>query len=696
MIDGEITTGGETFTDQNGQYSFSEVDGTYLLQATANGFNQSQVIELELPGDKINVDFELGQSEIQITPNTISAILNSGQQITEIMTITNTGNSPLTYSISATPSSSAAGLSSIASYGPEHHKPLGKGVIDTREGNTVTTSSGGPDNFGYSWKDSNAEGGPVYNWQDISSSGNRMNVISNTLDNYEKIQLNFSFPYYGTDYDEVFVSSNGYITVGSGAWDWTNYPLPSSSAPSGQIAGFADDFFSMLGGDIYYQLFDDKLIVQYNQVRYYEGSGTATFQMVLESDGSITFYYEDISGESKSATVGIQNPDKNDGLTVVYNSDYVENGLAVSLAPRPIWLSYSPENGEVLPGESTTVSVNIDASGLNAGNYTSSLIVSNNSPASMDIEVPISLEVNAYRNLTVSPLSIDFGEVFKGNTEIKNLILTNNGNEIVTVNEFAVSNPAFAIDAVLPLSVPVGESLSLPILFSPLTFEDFEATISVISDAENEIEEISLNGVGIEPPVAVLSQDNLNFQITSSGVTTQASTLLNAGGNPLTFEISQISFGDTASFGQSSNVNISDKNIFSQKHEPDELIIAYKNGQSSLSNPSLLENNGLSVKRQLGLAIKPGSNMPSFSKSVYLLSSKKGSDLSQIRQNLLQDPNVDYVEPNYLVSEIGIPDDSAFSSSTVCTTLDRQVEPRMQTLMRLKLGTSIPAMPTMF
>ena len=60
-----------------------------------------------------------------------------------------------------------------------------------------------------------------------------------------------------------------------------------------------------------------------------------TFQVILNSDGSIVYQYEliqDISG----STVGIENAAGDDGLLVCFDDPaYLHNDLAIRLAPMP-------------------------------------------------------------------------------------------------------------------------------------------------------------------------------------------------------------------------------------------------------------------------------------------------------------------------------------------------------------------------
>ena len=46
-------------------------------------------------------------------------------------------------------------------------------ILVCKKGMSVR-GSGGPDNFGYEWIDSNDPQGPVYEWNDISTTGTRL------------------------------------------------------------------------------------------------------------------------------------------------------------------------------------------------------------------------------------------------------------------------------------------------------------------------------------------------------------------------------------------------------------------------------------------------------------------------------------------------------------------------------------------
>ena len=487
-----IVASGEVTTDSNGDYSFSGVEGNYSVSVTALTYNPSSPVAVTLPGDQTGIDFALRRSAIQVTPSSITLTLDPGQIASEVITLSNDGDAELTYSISATAAETTPlGAASIVSYGPEHHKALAKDDVDNRSGQPVTSGSGGPDNFGYTWIDSNEPGGPAYVWNDISSSGTRLNNISGSDDSYEAVNIGFSFPYYDSEYSTIYVSSNGYLTVGSGSSTWGNYPLPSSSAPSGQIAGFADDLRPSGGGDVYYQEIDNKLVVQFNNVAYYSGSGNCTYQMVIDANGSITYYYNSMTGSLTSATVGIQNTSRNDGLTVTYNSSYVQDGLAVRIASTPAWLSFSPGGGTVAPGASAQVNVNFDSTGLITGAHTSSLTIGHNVYGTPDIEVPLTLNVNSFKSLAVSPASINFGTIFDGASTTESISLTNSGNATVTITDIQLSDNTFNTSVSLPLTIQPGASIDVAVNFNPTVVNSYSGTLSIISDSDTSVECIS-------------------------------------------------------------------------------------------------------------------------------------------------------------------------------------------------------------
>jgi archaellum component FlaF (FlaF/FlaG flagellin family) len=117
--------------------------------------------------------------------------------------------------------------------------------------------------------------------------------------------LPFDFPFYGTYYNTIYISSNGLITFDGP----DSSPSNSISSLAGKlaIAPAWDDWRTdrRPGDDIYiWQPDSDHVVIRWQVVAYYDLSIFANFEAVLGSDGVIKFNYGQNNGLI-SATVGI-------------------------------------------------------------------------------------------------------------------------------------------------------------------------------------------------------------------------------------------------------------------------------------------------------------------------------------------------------------------------------------------------------
>ena len=100
--------------------------------------------------------------------------------------------------------------------------------------------SGGPDSFGYTFKDSNTLDGPSYDWIEFSGTGTP--VLTSSDDSWvENINIGFFFNYYGTDYSQLAISNNGLLFSGVGTWQYVNQPITQTPGVHGFVAPYWDD-----------------------------------------------------------------------------------------------------------------------------------------------------------------------------------------------------------------------------------------------------------------------------------------------------------------------------------------------------------------------------------------------------------------------------------------------------------------------
>ena len=193
----------------------------------------------------------------------------------------------------------------------------------------------GPDLYGYYAYD-NADSfyteWEPYNWFEIENLGENLS-ISTEDDRALTISLPFTFKFYGIDYNQITICTNGWIAMGSTSeTDWNNNPIPSSSNPPALIAPFFDDLSPAINGDIYIYYDDtgDAFVIEWKNVYHWGLSVPESFEIILRDpmiyptttgDGEIIFQYQTVSDPS-SCTVGIEKPDHSAGLQYVYNQTY--------------------------------------------------------------------------------------------------------------------------------------------------------------------------------------------------------------------------------------------------------------------------------------------------------------------------------------------------------------------------------------
>ena len=258
-------------------------------------------------------------------------------------------------------------------------------------GYPIVLGAGGPDDFGYVWIDSDESGGPNFNWEDISATGNT--VPTSTLGDDGKAgpyNIGFDFEFYGEVKNQFWVASNGALCFTSAYHTYSNIGIPTNNASYLDfIAMYWDDLYSTYAGvAIYYQQFSDRLILQWDNAQRLGSAGnTMDMQAILYKNGKIKIQYKDIDAGflTSSATIGLQSSDQSLGLQVSYNSSYIHNDLALMFSlPADFIIDVQPPFGTVAEGESQDITITYDSQDYEPGDYTQELFLESNDPNNME------------------------------------------------------------------------------------------------------------------------------------------------------------------------------------------------------------------------------------------------------------------------------------------------------------------------
>ncbi|MEO0250751.1 MAG: T9SS type A sorting domain-containing protein [candidate division WOR-3 bacterium] len=265
---------------------------------------------------------------------------------------------------------------------------------------TVITNvhAGGPDGYGYTFRDSDLPQGPSFIWYDASAG----QTISLGDDAYTTLTLPFNFPFYDLTLNTINLCSNGFLST-TPATSYTNYDLPYASIPY-LIAFFWDDLNPNLGGTIKYLATPDYAVIHFNNIQHYGGTGTYDMQVILYPNGDIVMSYQTMTGLINSATIGIQGDSGTNNWYLKYtyngNPTNVHDGLTIYWK-RPV-RSHDLSIGPIV--------MPVEIMGLDAFNPT---VVVRNIGTSTETNVDVEFRIkkgDTYvysQSLTISQIDVD-------------------------------------------------------------------------------------------------------------------------------------------------------------------------------------------------------------------------------------------------------------------------------------------------
>ena len=281
----------------------------------------------------------------------------------------------------------------------------------------------GPDDYGYYCYDDGDTGyynAPVYQWAEIDPAyGGNGTVIplqdSGNMGDTDLIDLPFNFKFYGVDYSNITVCSNGWIAPGECDLNsFMNWGIPGPGGPSPIITPFWDDLIIINGNVCYYYNEDMHFfVVEWSHLLNEYNGAEETFELIIydqdyyptsTEDNEILFQYKVVNNidqgnyggalvnHGQYATVGIEDQSGTIGVEYTYNNTYptaakpLENEMAILFTLPPIQyeepyliitdyiITDSNGNGQIDYGENIDLGIELTNLGINTAHNISATL----------------------------------------------------------------------------------------------------------------------------------------------------------------------------------------------------------------------------------------------------------------------------------------------------------------------------------
>ena len=497
-----------------------------------------------------------------VTPDVYEAgdLKVGGEDKTATITIKNTGNYPLQY------------------------------VFPKFSSEKIVGSTAKVHKFGYTTI-SNVAGDESFEYEPAPELADEKDITSQfTNDNWQSgpIKVGFKFPFYGKDYDEIYVSSYGGVSMQQ-MDGRISCMVPTGDCVQGlgYISAYTNSGWMDMGANskITYGHKNGKLYIKFKDVVTPATNGggettTISFHMALCPDGSVEVYYDDynpagVFGSGGHNFVGVSDiaasdpcifvdankvQEDNDGLDAPYYDIQTGSAIKIVAPAKSMIKSLSSTDGYVGNGESKEIKVTLAANDeLVAGPLTNYLTVITNDPINPSASVKLTANIvgdNLKAEAALDSTSVDFGKVFRTSAQQRTVLLSNNGKDALQVAGVSVKNGKFTLaeEMKAAFSVPAGQGKDIVVTL-PTAEKGTVEDVLVITYQDGTTKEIPLKAEVIGNPTWKSNPESLKVETPYGTNVEKTIQVTNKGDEDLTFSAepaSWFSASDLEAAGKSS------------------------------------------------------------------------------------------------------------------------------------------------
>ena len=477
-----------------------------------------------------------------VTPDVYEAgdLKVGGEDKTATITIKNTGNYPLQY------------------------------VFPKFSSEKIVGSTAKVHKFGYTTI-SNVAGDESFEYEPAPELADEKDITSQfTNNNWQSgpIKVGFKFPFYGKDYDEIYVSSYGGVSMQQ-MDGRISCMVPTGDCVQGlgYISAYTNSGWMDMGANskITYGHKNGKFYVKFKDVVTPATNGggettTISFHMALCPDGSVEVYYDDynpagVFGSGGHNFVGVSDiaasdpcifvdankvQEDNDGLNAPYYDIQTGSAIKIVAPAKSMIKSLSSTDGYVGNGESKEIKVTLAANDdLVAGPLTNYLTVITNDPINPSASVKLTANIvgdNLKAEAALDSTSVDFGKVFRTSAQQRTVLLSNNGKDALQVAGVSVKNGKFTLaeEMKAAFSVPAGQGKDIVVTL-PTAEKGTVEDVLVITYQDGTTKEIPLKAEVIGNPTWKSNPESLEVETPYGTNVEKTIQVTNEGDENLTF-----------------------------------------------------------------------------------------------------------------------------------------------------------------